>query len=308
MIANRRSFGVAGLLAGCALLAAAGCGRSDPLVQVDTAKEANRILVALADEGIEGKNKITTVKRERVFQIMVADADLVRARRLLVLNDLPREPQAGFEAMLKSSGLIPTKTDERARLMNAIAGELSETFETVDGIVRARVHIVLAEDNPLAAASGGGADESGASAAVLLKYTPRRGSNNARRTADGSQTGDAGPADAPLRADAVRSLVAGSVEGLVEERVTVEYTRTAPQTVRPPRGGSPGTPESQPAAAASRLSDDLIVYALAGIVVVLGLILIVVIARLRRAKLEVATALAGGKTAIARARPLPRGT
>lgn len=307
MVAKRRSFGVAGLLAGCALLAATGCGGSDPLVQVDTEKAANRILVALADVGIDGQKKITTVQRERVFQIIVADADVGRARRMLVLNDLPRAPQVGFAGMLKSSGLIPTKTDERARLMNAIAGELSETLETVDGIIRARVHIVLADDNPLAAASGR-ARPLTASAAVLLKYAARPGSEAARRTAGESRVGDAGPADAPLRADAVRSLVAGSVEGLDEKRVTVEYTRAGAQRARSPERGPSGTAASQPSASASRLGDDLIVYGLAGIVVVLGLVLIMVIARLRSAKLQVAAALASGKTAVARARPLPRAT
>ena len=37
--------------------------------------------------------------------------------------------------MVGSAGLIPTRADERARLMYALAGELETTFETYDRVV-----------------------------------------------------------------------------------------------------------------------------------------------------------------------------
>ena len=91
--------------------------------------------------------------------------------------------------------LIPTATQERALHLVALCGELARTLETIDGVLTARVHVSLPEDNPLREAG----PRPEPAAAVLIKAR----SENA------------------VSADDVRRLVAGSVDGLSPAKVNV---------------------------------------------------------------------------------------
>ena len=113
-------------------------------------KEANRILVELESRGITPAQEVENRNSEKtLWSITVFPADLAAARTVLVECDLPREKHAGFAAMAESSSLIPSKGEERAKLI-ALSGELERTFETYDRVVSTRVHIVLPEKELLA--------------------------------------------------------------------------------------------------------------------------------------------------------------
>ena len=89
--------------------------------------------------------------------------------QILVKLDLPREERGGLQEMVGSAGLIPTRADERARLMYALSGELEKTIETYDRVVLARVHVVIPDtDMSLSADPAKGAKPS---ATVVIKYT-----------------------------------------------------------------------------------------------------------------------------------------
>ena len=218
----------------------AGCDSREELTRVDTDKEATRILVELSRNGIAQPDKVEKKEqRKTAYGITVPKAELARAREVLLHADLPRETHGGYKGMIEQGGLIPTKTEERAKLMYAMAEELARTFETYDRVVSARVHIVLPEKDPLMRDA---TTRPTATAMVLIKYAPPpetadagtdAGARPAAATSAAAiQSGSSGGArdefaDAPVRPDEVRQMVARSVEGLTPTSVFVAYSRTA---------------------------------------------------------------------------------
>ena len=134
------------------------------------------------------------------FTLRVARGDEARALDLLRALGLPREPRHGFSETYGQPSLIPTPSEERARYVDALAGELERTLETVDGVVSARVHLVLEEADPLAVDAK---PRSAARAAVLIAERPGH---------------------PPIAREDVQRLVAGSVAGLDAAAVSVVVT------------------------------------------------------------------------------------
>lgn len=243
-----------------AVLFFTGCGERSELVVVDSEKEANRILVVLAEQGIAGcEKKSVTQNRQDRYLITAPPDQRDRALRVLVERDLPSEQLGGMEAMIENAGLIPTRTDERARLMHAISGELSQTLQAYDRITHARVHVVLPEEK---ARLGHSDDQSRTSATVLIKYTAKPGDN-------------AEVPEPPVTNEEVCAMVANSVEGLKPEDVFVGFTPSKPHTV--PVNEETG----EPIVAASGPSQSL-VYQLYAAVAGLGLLCVLLIFLLLR--------------------------
>jgi type III secretion protein J len=137
------------------------------------------------------------------YTIRVAHGDGTRAVDLLAALGLPRDKRRGFAETYGHPSLIPTPSEEHARYLDATAGEIERTLETVDGVVSARVHLVLEETDPLAVDAR---PKSAARAAVLLK---------------------ARPGATPIAEADVQKLVAGSVAGLDAAAVGVVVTAAA---------------------------------------------------------------------------------
>src|SRR5215831_2508071 len=68
------------------------------------------------------------------FTVKVARGDGARALDLLRALGLPREARHGFSETYGQPSLIPTASEERARYVDALAGEIERTLETVDGV------------------------------------------------------------------------------------------------------------------------------------------------------------------------------
>jgi type III secretion protein J len=169
---------------------------------------ANEVMAALERAGIAAEK----VRDEpaaggaaggAAFVVRVADEDAVRALDLLHGLGLPRGRRSGFAEVYAQPSLVPTSTEERARYVQALSGEIERTLESVDGVVSARVHLVMAEVDPL---SVDGKPRVPAQAAVLLK---------------------ARPGVPPIKEGEVQKLVAGSVPGLAPASVAVVVTPTA---------------------------------------------------------------------------------
>jgi type III secretion protein J len=128
-------------------LVAAGCAREEILHDLDE-RQAAEVVVALDDGGIAAE-KVPTGGAEGGFTVEVSPGDTPRALRILAERDLPRPRPPGFGEVFSKGGLVPTPTEERALYQHALAGELARSVEGIDGVVGARVHLALAETDPL---------------------------------------------------------------------------------------------------------------------------------------------------------------
>lgn len=160
-------------------------------------EQANAILVALDRAGIgASKEPEAGGGDEPSFTIRVAPDDVAPGLAILRAEGLPRPPQAGLADTFGQGSLVPTATEERARLTAALSAELARTVESLDGVLDARVHIALPEPQRL----GLGAPRPRPRASVMVRHRAE-----ARRFDD----------------DAVRRLVAGAVEDMDPENVAV---------------------------------------------------------------------------------------
>jgi type III secretion protein J len=168
---------------------------------------ANEVVTSLARAGIVA-SKNRDDGNSDAFVVTVAKADVVRSMELLQSLGLPRARRVGFGEVYRQGSLLPTLTEERAKYVEALSGEIVRTLETVDGVASARVHLVLPEADPLVQAlAADGKPRVAAQAAVLLKTRAGR-----------SQ---------PIAEAEVRKLVAGSVTGLEPAAVAVVFTAAA---------------------------------------------------------------------------------
>jgi type III secretion protein J len=212
MLRGRRdgARGFAVLMGAVVLSAFSGCS-SSVLHGIDE-RAANEATAALERAGIGAEkvpdDAIASGGTGSTFTVRVTSGDASRAVDLLHALGLPRQPRRGFAETYGQPSLIPTPSEERARYLNATAGEIEKTLETIDGVVSARVHLALEEVDPL---SLDGKPREGSRAAVLLK---------------------ARPGAAPIADRDVQKLVAGSVAGLEPAAVGVVVTAAAePQEV-----------------------------------------------------------------------------
>ncbi len=172
-----------------------------------TEKEANEILVVLERRGISTQKLKEEGGRELTWVISVPRANAAAAAMVLKENELPRPRESGFEIFNRGS-LIPTATEERAMFLQAIAGELSRTLSSVDGVLDARVHVNIPQVDDLSDRSS----RPEPTASVLLRY--RAASDTAKKSP-------------PISEEQVQALVARAVQDLKPASVSVVMSSVA---------------------------------------------------------------------------------
>nr|AUR80048.1 RhcJ [Bradyrhizobium sp.] len=155
-------------------------------------REANNMIALLHKYGISAERSFA---KDGTSQISVAEHQLPQAIELLKANGLPRRTFTNMGEVFKSSGLISSPTEERARFIYALSEELSRTISDIDGVLSARIHVVLPKNDLLRQ------DATPSSASVFIRHDAR----------------------APLKSllPHVKMLVANSIEGLSYEKVSV---------------------------------------------------------------------------------------
>jgi type III secretion protein J len=156
-----------------------------------TERQANEMVAALRSTGIEAEK----TARDGHFSVLTAGSDFSRAVQVLNAQGLPRETFDTMGKIFKREGFVSSPLEEHARLMHAMSQEISNTLANIDGVVTARVHLVVPERNPLAD------KPQPAAAAVFIKHRP-----------DKDLSGETAQ---------IKALVVNSIEGLAYDNVTV---------------------------------------------------------------------------------------
>ncbi|HSI82146.1 MAG TPA: type III secretion inner membrane ring lipoprotein SctJ, partial [Candidatus Methylacidiphilales bacterium] len=185
----------ANCLRGFAMLAVAvvltGCGTKDLYTNLSES-EANEMIAILSRNTIDAQKAAGT---EGTFTVTVPTEKFSDSVDILKKQGFPRDKFTGIGQVFTKTGLVSSPTEERIRFMFALSQGIAETLTHIDGVVTARVHLVLPDNNPLA-------DKvTPSSAAVFIKY---------RRT---SQVESQIPQ--------IKNLVINSIEGLTYEKVSV---------------------------------------------------------------------------------------
>ncbi len=130
----------------CALFGAFASGCQSTLESGLPEAQANEIVVALDRHGIHAQKETDRAPGStNTFSVTVASDDMAAALTILDAEHLPRHATRGLSEMFDEASLVPTHTEESARLRAALAGELARSIQSIDGVLTARVHIALAD-------------------------------------------------------------------------------------------------------------------------------------------------------------------
>jgi type III secretion protein J len=109
-------------------------------------REANTMVAALLHQGIPAER---VVQKDGRLTVNVAQERFAQAMAILEQAGLPEQTFASMGEVFKSNGLVSSPTQERAQLIYALSEELAHTVSQVDGVVSARVHVVLPDNDLL---------------------------------------------------------------------------------------------------------------------------------------------------------------
>lgn len=175
--------------AACLILALAAC--KTEMYTGLAEREANDMVAALNAAGIPADK----APGAEGLTVSVDKARFAEAMAILDDKGLPAQKHQSMGDVFKKQGLVSSPTEERARLIYALSEELSRTIGEIDGVLSARIHVVLPESDML------GRDVKPSSASVFVRYAP--GSNVENYAAQ------------------IKLLVANSIEGLLYDNITV---------------------------------------------------------------------------------------
>lgn len=176
------------------------CGARIELMSGITEAEANELMAVLISAGIDANKG----RAKTGSSVSVPESDIGRSMQALSIAGLPRKRLTSLGEVFKKDGMISTPVEERARYIHALSQELEHTLQQIDGVVTARVHVVLPErvspGEPLQPSS----------AAVFIKHRPEF--------------------DGDLIVPKVRHMVSSSIPGLngsAREKVSVVMVESA---------------------------------------------------------------------------------
>ena len=105
-----------------------------------TEAQVNTMLSTLLKRGIRAEK---TAAGKAGFTLSVDEDQLVQSLEILKENNLPRADYENLGKVFSGQGMISSASEEQARMAYAISQELSDTFSRIDGVLTARVHVVL---------------------------------------------------------------------------------------------------------------------------------------------------------------------
>ena len=155
-------------------------------------QEANEMLAILLEGNIPATKQL---EKGNVVTLQVEKKDIARAVQLLTAMGLPRQDFATLGEVFKKDGFVSTPMEEHVRYIFGLSQEISRTLSDVDGVVSARVQIVLPDNDP------GAEKVRPSSAAIFVKYLPEY--------------------DIAAMTSRIKRFVTNSIEGLSYDKVSI---------------------------------------------------------------------------------------
>ncbi len=140
-------------------------------------------------------NKIPYQLSEGGQQVMVPSSDVYQQRLDMAAAGLPSSGEQGY-SLLDSSGVTTSQFQQQVEYQQAVADELDQTIESINGVSSAVVNVVIPQQSLFSSSS----DQPSASVLVSLQ---------------------AGVTLTAEQVEAIVHLVASSIEGLTPDNVTV---------------------------------------------------------------------------------------
>ena len=109
-------------------------------------RQANEIAATLLQHGIPAQR--VAVKGGQ-YTVMVDNERFAESIAILKEAGLPKQEFQTMGQVFKKDGLVSSPMQERAQMIFALSQELSRTVSEIDGVLSARVHLVLPENDPL---------------------------------------------------------------------------------------------------------------------------------------------------------------
>jgi len=181
------------------------CGNRVDLMSAIPEDEANEVMAALLKADVAA---FKTPGKDGNVGVRVEASQVSRALQILSENGLPRERHSGMGQIFKKEGLISSPLEERARYIYALSQELSNTLSRIDGVLYARVHVVLPERGAI------GETGTPSTAAVFIKHR------------DGYEL--------ELLQPQIRRLVTNSIPSLSPERISIVFVAAQPPDASAP--------------------------------------------------------------------------
>lgn len=190
------------------VLALAGC--KTELYSGLSEREANDMLSVLLANDIQASKEAVG---DKGLTVQVDDDDVLYALDVLAKHGFPRETRESIGQVFQKTGIMSSPFEERVRFVYALGEEVARTLTEIDGVLTARVHIVMPDEPEM------GQKAQPSSAAVFIKHVADK--------------------NLDVFAPQIRRLVANSIEGVEYDDVTVllmvsEQTQPAVMMMRPP--------------------------------------------------------------------------
>jgi type III secretion protein J len=167
-------------------------------------REANAMVAVLLRDGIPASRK---VQDNGQLTVVVDKQRFPEAMARLDDAGLPQQKFSNMGEGFTGHGLVSSPVQERAQMVYALSEELSHTVSEIDGIVSARVHVVLPDNDLLKRVI------SPSSASVLVRYDPA--------------------VDINQLIPQIKTLVANGISGLGYDGVSVTAIKAAVAASRP---------------------------------------------------------------------------
>ncbi|MDB2614255.1 type III secretion inner membrane ring lipoprotein SctJ [Chlamydiales bacterium] len=203
------------------VLAMCSCSSNRTIVNGIEEREANEILVFLANKGIHA-SKTAAVESgagagrgAAMYDITVAETDGTQAMALLNIAGLPRRRGQNLLSIFGGGGLVPSQLEEKIRYQAGRGEQVASTIRKFDGVLDAEVQLSFPEEDPLNPEK----TTDKVSASVYVKHSGILDDPNVNLTSK------------------IRRLVASSIPGLSFDDVTVIGDRARFTNLLPDIGG-----------------------------------------------------------------------